>query len=190
MSRLMLPDHIFNTFDEITPKFLSDIGIRALLIDIDNTLAPYEQDLPDERIFDWFADMKKNGISCALISNNHAERVDLFNKDLGLIAFSDSGKPFAKNLRAAMKLMGSDESCTAMLGDQLMTDAVAGKNIGLTTLIVPPINDKNNAFFRFKRALEVPSIKRYVKIHAGDSASMCGFWLEGRYKKKNRKQSN
>jgi predicted HAD superfamily phosphohydrolase YqeG len=82
--------------------------------------------------------------------------------------------------------MGSDATNTAMLGDQLLTDAAAGKHIGLTTLIVPPINDKKNAFFRAKRALEVPTIKKYVKRHGADSAKICEFWIEKKYKKKNR----
>ena len=53
MSNWFLPDHIFSTFDEITPEFLESIGIKDLLIDIDNTLAPYEVEKPDERIKNW-----------------------------------------------------------------------------------------------------------------------------------------
>lgn len=187
MPRLTLPDYIFKTYNDVTVEFLSNLGIKALLIDIDNTLAPYEQPSPDEKIFAWFENMKKSGISCALVSNNEAERVELFNKDLGLLAYYKSGKPFPKNLKNAMERLGSDVSNTAMLGDQLLTDAAAGKNLKLTTIIVPPINDKNNAFFRAKRALEVPTIKKYVKIHGDGAREVCSFWLDGKYKKKNRK---
>ena len=187
MASWLLPDYIFSKYDDITPEFLKEIGVKALLIDIDNTLAPYEQPSPDEKIFSWFDNLKQNGISATLVSNNGRERVELFNKDLKLNAFYKSGKPFAKNLKKAMKIMGSDESNTAMLGDQLLTDAAAGKHIGLTTIIVPPINDKNNAFFRAKRAMEVGTIKRYVKKHGSESEQICRFWLMGLYKKKNRK---
>ncbi len=187
MASWLLPDYIFSKYNDITPEFLKDIGVKALLIDIDNTLAPYEQPSPDENIFSWFDALKENGISATLVSNNGRERVELFNKDLGLCAFYKSGKPFAKNLKKAMAIMGSDEKNTAMLGDQLLTDAAAGKHIGLTTIIVPPINDKNNAFFRAKRAMEVGTVKRYVKKHGGESADICRFWLLGLYKKKNRK---
>ena len=182
----LLPDYVFRKFDDITPEFLQNIGIKALLIDIDNTLAPYEVAEPDERIKNWFAILAENSISATLVSNNEKERVELFNKTLGLPYYYKSGKPFAKNLKKAMAQMGSDTSNTAMLGDQLLTDAAAGKHIGLTTLIVPPINDKNNAFFRAKRALEVPTIKKYVRIHNGDSRSVCEFWIEKKYRKKNR----
>ena len=186
MSNWLLPDYIFSKFDDITPEFLKSIGIKALLIDIDNTLAPYEVAEPDERIKNWFALLSENSIAATLVSNNEKERVELFNKDLGLPYCYKSGKPFAKNLRKAMAAMGSDKTNTAMLGDQLLTDAAAGKHIGLTTIIVPPINDKNNAFFRAKRALEVPTIKKYVKGHGTGSEEICEFWIKKKYKKKNR----
>ena len=186
MTNWLLPDYIFKKFDEITPEFLKSIGIKALLIDIDNTLAPYEVEKPDERIKKWFLLLAENSISATLVSNNERERVELFNESLGLPYYYKSGKPFAKNLKKAMADMESDRTNTAMLGDQLLTDAAAGKHIGLITMIVPPINDKNNMFFRAKRALEAPTIKKYVKIHGADSARICEFWMEKKYKKKNR----
>lgn len=184
MSSWLMPDYIFAKFDDITVSFLREKGIKALLIDIDNTLAPYEVAEPDERIAAWFDALRENGISATLVSNNGRERVELFNRSLGLPYYYKSGKPFAKNLKKAMAAMGSDRTNTAMLGDQLLTDAAAGKHIGLTTIIVPPIRDKSNLFFRSKRALEVPTIKRYVKGRGGDSAEVCDFWLNKRFKEK------
>ncbi len=184
MASWLLPDYIFPNYCAVTPDFLKNLGIKALLIDIDNTLAPYEQPEPDDRIKAWFASLAEHGIKATLVSNNDRERVELFNKELGLPAYFKSGKPFAKNLKKAMADMGSDRSNTAMLGDQLLTDAAAGKHIGLRTIIVPPIRDKNNAFFRTKRAMEVKHIKKYVKLHGGDAAAVCAFWLEKKYKMK------
>lgn len=178
---LLIPDFIFASYRDVTPEFLLGIGVKALLIDIDNTLAPYEQAEPDENIIAWFKSLAENGVKATLVSNNGRERVELFNKNLGLPAYYKSGKPFAKNLKKAMKCMGSDESNTAILGDQLLTDAAAGKHIGLRAIIVPPIKDKTNAFFRAKRALEVGHIKKYVKRTGGDAERICAFWLERRY---------
>ena len=186
MSSWLLPDYIFPTYRDVTVDFLKEIGIKALLIDIDNTLAPYEMPEPDDNIKNWFKVLAENGIKATLVSNNDKERVELFNATLGLPAYYKSGKPFAKNLKKAMAAMGTDKTNTAMLGDQLLTDAAAGKHIGLRTIIVPPIRDKNNAFFRSKRAMEVRHIKKYVKMHGGDSAKVCEFWIEKKYKKNNR----
>ena len=163
LSYLLTPDYIFDTYDKVTPDFLIDRGIDALLIDIDNTLAPYEQPEPDERIIAWFEDLKYHGIRAALISNNHKERVELFNQKLGLPAYYDSGKPKSKSLIAAMRVMGTTPSHTAGLGDQLLTDTLAVHRLDMISIIVPPIRDKRNLFFRFKRFLEKPYIRRYYK---------------------------
>ena len=163
MKDYLTPSYMFGHYYEITPQFLQSIGVRALLIDIDNTLAPYEQPLPDARIRDWFEQLNANGIRAALVSNNHRERVEEFNRSLGLLAFWDSGKPRKKTLLLAMKQLGADLSETAMLGDQLLTDSYAGKHIGLPSIIVPPIHDKTNLFFRFKRLCERPFIRKYAK---------------------------
>ena len=159
------PTYMFGHYYEITPAFLTSIGVRALLIDIDNTLAPYEQPEPDDRIRAWFQDLRENGIKAALVSNNHRERVEEFNRTLGLLAFWDSGKPKKKTLLLAMKQLGVTKEETAMLGDQLLTDSYAGRHIGLPTLIVPPIKDKTNLFFRFKRWCERPFIRKYAKAN-------------------------
>ena len=184
MSNWFMPDYIFAKFDDITVELLEGLGIKALLIDIDNTLAPYEVAEPDDRIKLWFDTLRENGISATLVSNNDRERVELFNRTLGLPYYYKSGKPFAKNLKRAMAAMGSDKSNTAMLGDQLLTDAAAGKHIGLTTFIVPPIRDKSNLFFRAKRALEGPTIRRYVKRHGESAREVCDFWLNKRFNEK------
>ncbi|MBQ8309552.1 MAG: YqeG family HAD IIIA-type phosphatase [Clostridia bacterium] len=161
----LTPDYMFGSYREVTPAFLASIGVRALLIDIDNTLAPYEQAEPDEQIVKWFKDLRAHGISASLVSNNHSPRVEQFNRKLGLPAYPDSHKPRRATLELAMKHMGVTHGETAMLGDQLLTDAYAGKHIGLVAIIVPPIKDKTNLFFRFKRLCERPFIRKYARTY-------------------------
>ncbi len=161
LERYLIPDYIFERYDEVTPAFLASIGVRALLIDIDNTLAPYEQPDPDERNLAWVAMMREAGVGLTFVSNNHRERVERFAAPLGVPAYWDAGKPLRKTLDVAMAAMGSSVADTAMLGDQLLTDAYAGKHIGLRTLIVPPIRDKRTLFVRAKRWIERPYIRRY-----------------------------
>lgn len=165
LSFLLIPDAMFDKFDDITPEFLLSNGITALLIDIDNTLAPYEQPVPDERIKNYFNSLSAAGIKAALVSNNNRERVELFNRELDLIAFANSKKPTKKTLLLAMEKLGSTTENTAAIGDQLLTDALGAHSIGIPAYIVPPIKDKRNLFFRFKRWLEVPYVKKYKKLH-------------------------
>lgn len=166
--KILMPDYMFQKYDDVTPEFLSDIGVRALIIDIDNTLAPYEQPQPDERLLAWIESMKKSGVGMTLMSNNDRRRVELFNRDIKLPAYYKSGKPLSKNLKRAMANMGSDKTNTAVLGDQLLTDALAGNLLGLRAIIVPPIKDKTSLFFRFKRLCERPAVKKFKKRNSID----------------------
>ncbi len=168
LNRYLVPDRMYSRYEDVTPEELSRKGIRALLVDIDNTLAPYEQPDADDTHRAWVADMAAHGIAVALVSNNDRARVERFNRTLGLPAYWKSGKPRRRTLDRAMRQLGVTPEETAILGDQLLTDAYAGKRIGLTTLIVPPIRDKRTLFFRFKRFLERPFLRRYRKLHAGE----------------------
>lgn len=161
----MTPDYMFGSYREISPEFLRERGIRFLLVDIDNTLAPYEQAEPDEPLVAWLENLKADGVRIALVSNNDRERVERFNATLGLDAYPKSGKPGKKTLLLAMERMGARRENTAVLGDQLLTDACAGQKLGLPAIIVPPIRDKRNLFFRFKRFLERPFIRKYARLH-------------------------
>lgn len=163
LNYLLTPDYIFPTFADITPDFLLSHGIKALVIDVDNTLAPYEQELPDQKTVDWFKNLSENGIKAALISNNKPERIEKYNALLFLPAYPDSKKPSTKAILKAIEEMGATLDSTAGLGDQLLTDTLAVHRLDMISIIVPPIKDKKTLFFRFKRLLEKPFIARYYK---------------------------
>lgn len=168
MLNCLMPDFYFAKFSDITPDFLKNNNIKNLLIDVDNTLAPYEQAEPDEKIMTWLKKLRENNIGFAFISNNtSSERINRFNRDIGAPAFANSGKPFAgKNIGRSLKILGGEKQSTAFLGDQIFTDVCAGKFNGMRAILVPPIKDKKNAFFRFKRALERPILDSYFKKHS------------------------
>ena len=163
MFERFLPDFIFDKFDDITPEFLAEQGIRFLLIDIDNTLAPYEEPLPNERIKAWFLALAEADIRAVLVSNNKEPRVTLFNSELGLPAFADCHKPSTKMLRRIVKQFGAAIEETSALGDQIFTDVWGAKTIGARAILVPPIRDKKTLFFRAKRLLEKPFLRMYRK---------------------------
>lgn len=159
----LTPDYYFEAFGEITPEFLLSKGITAIISDIDNTLVPYEIREATEEVKDWIASLEKAGIKTALVSNNHAERVEAFACRLDCPAYADVGKPGIKFLLRAMEDMHSGREHTAFLGDQLLTDALAAHRAGIKMIAVPPIRDKKTLFFRFKRLLERPYMKKFFK---------------------------
>ena len=162
----LVPDYIFEKFNDLSPQFLTDLGIKAVLLDIDNTLEPYENALPGDHVKKWLQELADCGIKCAFVSNNGKDRVEEFNSVLGLPAYYKAGKPFRKSLIKAMAQLGADKDTTLMMGDQILTDVWAARNAGVRAAIVPPINDKKELFTRFKRVLERPFIKKYKRMHA------------------------
>ena len=161
-----VPEYYFKTFEEATAEFLVSIGIKGIVLDVDNTLEPYENPLPGEHVVAWLESLKAVGISASIVSNNGGERINLFNDRLGLPAYYKAKKPFKKNVLNAMADMGTDESNTILMGDQVFTDVWAAHNTGIRAILVPPIKDKKNTFFRFKRALERPILDSYFKKHS------------------------
>ena len=163
MLSCLMPDRHFASYRELTPAFLAERGVRVLFSDIDNTLAPYEQSEPDEDIRTWIAAMAAAGIRVVFVSNNHADRVELFNRTLGCPAYPDAHKPLGGTLRRVMREMGVTAGESAFLGDQLFTDVWAGKRLGMRAYTVPPIRDKRDLLTRFKRVLEKPVFRAYDK---------------------------
>ena len=161
----LAPDYYFETYAGASVEFLKNAGIRALVLDIDNTLEPYENALPGERVKNWLASLAVLGIRCAFVSNNNRERVELFNSELCLPAFYKAKKPFKKNVLKAMEIIGSTKENTVLMGDQVFTDVWAARSAGIKAALVPPINDKRDIFTKFKRLLEKPILRKYERIH-------------------------
>lgn len=159
--KILLPHEMTDTFENVTPEHLKEMGISFIFCDIDNTLATYDDPVPPENVVSWCRRMNASGITVSFVSNNDEERVALFNKELGYTAYAKAGKPLIGKLKRAMADVGAEKENSALLGDQLLTDAAAGNRAGLYVIIVPPIKDKTSWFFRFKRWLEVPYVKKF-----------------------------
>ena len=163
MRRYFCPDFYIDTYRDATVSFLREAGIHSLLLDIDNTFAPYEQAEPDEEILAWFKAVEEAGIRAAFVSNNRRERVERFNAKIGIPIYPKGKKPLRRYTRVAMEELGAKPDETAMMGDQIFTDVWAGKLLGIRTILLPPIKDKRDIFTRFKRVLEKPILKYYRK---------------------------
>ena len=163
MKFTFVPEYRFETFDLASAEFLLEIGVKGIILDIDNTLEPYENSDPGEHVVSWLESLKRCGIKAAIVSNNGRERVERFNKNLSLPAYYKAKKPFKRNLLRAMQDMNTDTSSTVLMGDQVFTDVWAAHNAGIRAILVPPINDKRDIFTKFKRLLEKPILKKYER---------------------------
>ena len=157
-----VPDYMFDSFTAVTPAFLQELSVRCLLCDIDNTLVTYDDAEPTERVLAWLSAMKENGITVIFLSNNDEGRVARFTEKLDNAWFAKAGKPRSKKAKKALADLGFSPKETAVLGDQVFTDVWTGNFLGArATLLVPPIKDKTNLFFKSKRFLEKPFLASY-----------------------------
>ena len=163
MGFTFVPEYYFKAFNDASAEFLLGIGVKGIVLDVDNTLEPYENPLPGEHVKAWLSDLRDNGISAAIVSNNGGERINFFNSELGLPVYYKAKKPFKKNVLNAMRDMGTTKENTVLMGDQVFTDVWAAHNTGIRAILVPPINDKRDIFTKFKRLLEKPILKKYKK---------------------------
>lgn len=160
--KLLFPSEMRSSYEDLTPEYLHSIGKKYIVSDIDNTLVTYDDEKPTERLLRWLRMMDRGGVTVAFISNNSKERVDLFNNELGYIAYSKAGKPKTGKIYEAIREMGGNPESTLFLGDQLLTDALCANRAGIYSVIVPPIRDKRNLFFRAKRFIERPYVRKFL----------------------------
>ena len=143
---LITPEYVFQDVTHITPEWLAEKGIRALVLDIDNTLtADRSQELPDE-VAQWLADLRAAGIGLTIVSNG-AEK-------LGLAYLYRSAKPLPFALMVARRRMGVKRREMAMVGDQLYADRMAAALYGIPGLMVIPRGPDLGAQVILKRKWE------------------------------------
>ena len=154
MKYVFVPEYRMSTFDEASADFLSSIGVCGIVLDIDNTLEPYENPVPSEPVLQWFSDLETHGISYSIVSNNNKERVEGFVSGLEIPYYYKSGKPSRRCVIKAMEKMGTDKTNTIFMGDQILTDVLSAHRAGIPAILVPPIKDRRDLFTRFKRWIE------------------------------------
>ena len=162
MKNLFLPDDYQKDIYCYNAAYLKSRGIRFLMCDIDNTLVTYDDPEPTESLLVWIAELHQAGIEIGFISNNTAERVELFNRSLGFIAYPDAHKPLTGTMKQFLASTSYKKEEIAHVGDQIFTDVCMAHACDLTALLLPPIKDKKTLFFRIKRVLEKPFLAYYL----------------------------
>ena len=151
---LITPEDVFKDVTHITPEWLAEKGIRALVLDIDNTLtADRSQELPAE-VAQWLEEMRKAGVALTIVSNGAEQRVKPFARKLGLAYLYRAAKPLPFALMVARRRMGVKRREMAMVGDQLYADRMAAALYGIPGLMVVPRGPDLGAQVVLKRKWE------------------------------------
>ena len=165
MFEAFYPDYWCRSTYDIDFQKLSDGGVRGIIFDIDNTLVPHGAPA-DERAEALFAKLKEIGLHSCLVYNNRRRRVEMFNRNIGTDIVCLANKPFKGGYIRAMEKMGTDAESTVCIGDQLFTDIWGANRIGIRSILVSPINPKEEIQIILKRLPERAVLRRFRKTAA------------------------
>ena len=162
MFSIFYPNEYYDSTYSINFGTYYNKGYRAVIFDIDNTLV--EHDAPiDDRAYKLIDKLKNIGYNVCFLSNNDEQRVSEFNKTVGANYIYKAGKPSPKGYRKAMEQMGTNETNTLFVGDQLFTDIWGANNAGIRSILVQPIAKHEEIQIILKRIPEKLVLHFYLK---------------------------
>jgi HAD superfamily phosphatase (TIGR01668 family) len=141
--RRLCPRYLAAAVGAIEPARLARHGIRAVILDLDNTLVPWHGDGVGEEIAAWIARLQAAGFRICIASNTHRPRRLRRLADHLQVTFAPGcAKPRRGGFLRAMERMGSRPEETAVIGDQVLTDIWGGNRCGLLTILVDPLSPR------------------------------------------------
>jgi len=142
------------SLDSISPVKLQKTNIKGLIIDLDNTMTPWNEMEVGPKVTKWFKQLEEYGIKSCIVSNNTEQRVAAVANALGIPFIYKATKPRRRAFYQAMEIMETSKNTTCVIGDQLFTDILGGNRLGLFTILVVPISKREWIGTRIMRYLE------------------------------------
>ena len=164
MLHLFCPNYRCSKLSGISIKWLQNEGIKAIILDLDNTLVSWNEAMPTEENSDWIKQVKQAGIFLVLLSNNGGERLLKISRQLDIPAVGWGAKPLSMGFKRALKFLRiNNHGEVLVIGDQIMTDVFGAKKMDFKVVWVESLSQKEFIFTRFTRKVESMLIKKMVK---------------------------
>lgn len=155
------PDKYIDKVEQITIELLQENDIKALILDVDNTLIDYNKNL-SQSIIDWAKGLKEQGIKLYILSNtNQKEKVENVAKKLEIPYQNLAKKPLKKGFLKVQKELNEIPKNIGVVGDQIFTDILGGNRCNMFTILVEPIDPTDFWYTAWKRPLENKIKKTY-----------------------------
>lgn len=154
MQRLLRPRLYVSSLLEINLEKLKREGIKGFIIDLDNTLTPWAENMVAPEIKKWVSLLGAQGLKACLFSNNEKKGREEVVALLGIPGIFSARKPRRRAFYQALALLKTAPWETAVIGDQLFTDILGGNRLGLYTILVPPLSKREFIGTKFMRGLE------------------------------------
>lgn len=152
-------------------KKLKQQGVTCLLFDLDNTLVEPHTKRPHERLSHFFDTLKKE-FRVIIFSNSGRKRLQPFQEQLGVDVNYSSMKPLPFSFHKILKKYHLQKEEVAIIGDQLLTDIIGGNRVGIKTVLIHPITEKD---------LWVTKINRIRETRKFNALQKHGYLEKGKY---------
>lgn len=148
------PDGRAASVREVALEGLAGRGLRGIILDLDNTSCAYGRPELADGVADWVARARSAGFAVVLLSNNFSERVAAVGAQLGVPTVSSALKPLPFGFLRALRVLGTRRAETVVIGDQLLTDVLGAKLLGLHAILTEPLVERDFPLTRILRFLE------------------------------------
>jgi HAD superfamily phosphatase (TIGR01668 family) len=144
-AKILQPDLVLgDVVIRLTPSLLHHYQLKGLVLDVDETLVPWQEKEVSAELLAWVNRIKSIA-DVWLVSNNLSKsRISAIASSVDLPYIFGAGKPSRRKLRQAVKAMNLPVEKVAMVGDRLFTDVLAGNRLGMFTILVEPMVKPGN----------------------------------------------
>jgi HAD superfamily phosphatase (TIGR01668 family) len=153
------PDIYQKSLEDIHFNYLKDTGIKVILLDMDNTILKYGEKEIEENILKCIQTIKSE-FTLVLFSNSSLARVKKIGEDLDIPYISFAFKPSKRGFKKVFKKYKVEPEEVAIIGDQLFTDIKGGNKVGITTILVDPLNEEDGMFTKVNRKREKRTLQK------------------------------
>jgi HAD superfamily phosphatase (TIGR01668 family) len=155
-----IPDIYKQNIYGIDYQKLLNKGIKCLIFDLDNTLEPAYTKMPGSKLKKLIESLKNKGFKIIILSNSIKARVRNFGEALDIPYYANACKPKTKKFLTILSDYNFSVNEVAMIGDQILTDILGGNRVGITTVLVTPLSNKELIFTKVNRAREKLVMKK------------------------------
>lgn len=145
-------EYVESAFD-IDYKKLYDKGFRGIVFDIDNTLVHHGDD-SNSKVDGLIEYIQSLGFKTLFMSNNDAERVERFLKNISSMYICDAAKPDTECYVKALNMLELKKNEVVFVGDQVFTDILGANKCGAVSVLVKYIHLDGDRKIGIKRRIE------------------------------------
>ena len=147
---------------EIDYSSLLESGIRCLVFDLDNTLGLISHKSCPDETKKLLKKLKKDFI-VVISSNNTKKRLKPYLEELEIDGVAWSMKPSIRGLFHIKTKYHLKKKEMCIIGDQIVTDVLAGNRFRIKTILVDPLGEKDLKITGLNRKIEARIVKHYEK---------------------------